>query len=107
MKKGRIVFLAGEKVVLRPLIKGDMDKILIWLNDPEVTQYLRRNHPLYEKEEEEWFERLGRQKQTDIVFAIETRKGEHIGNVGIHQISLTDRVGTIGIFLGEKKYWGK
>lgn len=106
-KKERIVFRSSKRVVLRPSMRKDIKKILVWMNDPEVLQYIRHNFPLYEKEEEEWFEKLGKQKQNDVVLAIETKKGVHIGNTGIHRISWADRIGNIGIFVGDKKYWGK
>ncbi len=108
MKKiERIVFCSGKKIVLRPLIKRDIPQLLVWFNDPEVNQYLTGYLPLYEKEEEEWFERLHRDKQTEIVLAIETKKGNFIGNIGLHRIRWTDGFATLGITIGNKHYWGQ
>ena len=39
-QNNRVVFLRGKKTILRPLHKEDVKKITVWINDPEVTQYL-------------------------------------------------------------------
>lgn len=106
-QKGKIVFCSGEKVILRPLMKGDIEKLLVWFNNPEMTQYLSMNMPMYEKEEEEWLEMLHKRKQTDIVFAIETKKGNFIGTIGLHKIIWVDRIAEVGIAIGEKEYRGR
>jgi RimJ/RimL family protein N-acetyltransferase len=31
----------------------------------------------------------------------------HIGNIGLHRIDLKNRTAVLGIFIGEKDFWGK
>jgi len=56
--------------------------------------------------EERWFERQLNDEKSRI-FAIETEKGVHIGNIGLHEIVYKDGKATLGIMIGEKGYWGQ
>jgi UDP-4-amino-4,6-dideoxy-N-acetyl-beta-L-altrosamine N-acetyltransferase len=98
--------ILGEKTRLRAIERDDIPRFLKWLNDPEVRRYLRMYMPLSKAEEERWFERQ-LESQNDKVFAIETEDGTHIGNIGLHRIDWKNRCAVLGIFIGEKDYWGK
>ncbi len=43
--------LRGEKVVVRPVQRSDIQHFLKWFNDPEVTQYLATYLPMTEMAE--------------------------------------------------------
>lgn len=107
MSEERVVFLRGENVVLRPLGKSDLPRLLRWINDPEVRHFLEAYLPMSEKDEEDWLENLGKRKPNEILLAIETVDGVHIGNIGLHRIHWRDRTATTGAMIGEKEYWGK
>lgn len=96
----------GTKVRLRPLERKHLAKCVEWLNDPEVTETLAISEPMSMEEEQKWYENHLRDKSSKI-FAIETLKGEHIGNVGLHDIDTHNRKAELGIFVGEKSLWGK
>ena len=98
----KVVFLSGKEINLRPLSKNDLGKILRWINDPEVTQYLSVYLPMSEIEELNWVENLSKRKPNDIVLGIETVDTNLIGSVGLHGIDWKDRTGTLGISIGEK-----
>jgi RimJ/RimL family protein N-acetyltransferase len=98
--------LKGEKVILAPIKREHIEKFLIWLNDPEITQYLMQFRPLTEDMEEEWYESL-KDRKDDIIFAILIDKTKLIGNCSIMNINWIDRVGTCGIFIGDKEEQGK
>ena len=89
----------GAKVQLVPLDRDKhFDNCVRWLNDPSVTAWtLVGDYPLTRVAEEEFFDRVTRQNDTDVVFAIETLEEdeEHIGVIGIHGISLRHGVGTL------------
>lgn len=78
----------GRKVRLVPLDKDrHFDNCVRWINDPDVTQWtLMGDFPLTRVAEEHFFDRMTRPNETDVVFAIETLKEEHIGLSGIHEI---------------------
>ncbi len=99
----------GEKVRLVPI---DADEMLAnyvrWLNDPEVTRYLLiGDHPLTRMAERSWLERIEQGTATDVVFAIETLDGQHIGTSGIHDIEYRHGSASTGSFIGEPSMWGK
>lgn len=105
--ENRVVFLKGRKVILRPPNKKtDLVNCMRWLNDPEVSYFLGVYLPQSEGQEEEWFDKIGKSDK-DVVFAIETLDGRHIGNIGLHNINWKDRTAMTGTFIGEKELWGK
>lgn len=105
--KNRVVFLRGRKVILRPPNKKtDLANCMIWINDPEVNYFLAVFAPQTESMEEEWFDKMGKDDK-NIVFAIETLDGRHIGMIGLHNINWKERTATTGAVIGEKEFWGK
>ncbi len=105
--ENRVVFLKGKKVILRPLNKKtDLTSCLQWINDPEVNYFLGWCLPQSEAQEEEWFNKIGKDDK-NIVFAIETLEGRYIGNIGLHNINWKDRTAMTGTVIGEKDLWGK
>jgi RimJ/RimL family protein N-acetyltransferase len=97
--------LEGEKVRLLAVDRENLPKFLGWVNDPEVTQYLMVDPPLGMEQEEAWFE--GLRDREAMVFTIETKEGEVIGNCGLEKISWKDRKATLGIMIGSKMHWDK
>jgi len=54
--------LTGEKVNLRALEPTDLDDVMKWVNDREVTRWLTSfNWPISRKSEEEWLTRSSRE----------------------------------------------
>ena len=101
--------IVGEKVRLRPIERDDLPRFVEWFGDPEVRRYLMLYLPFSLAQEEHWFENLqGRlERQEDVLLAIETADGVHIGNIGLHSIKWKDRNAELGIAIGEKAYWSQ
>ena len=101
--------ILGERVRLRPIEREDLPRFVEWFADPEVRRYLAIYLPFSLAQEERWFENLlGRlERQEDVVLAIETADGVHIGNVGLHSIDWKNRNTELGIAIGEKPYWSQ
>ncbi len=100
--------LKGNHVHLGPLKKEYIPTFLKWFNDPEITQFLDVHAPMTFEAELEWFNNASKQ-QNPITFLIHFNDPDVprlIGNCAIH-ISQTNRVGTLGIVIGEKDCWGK
>jgi len=99
----------GQKVRLREYRKEDIEKALHYMNDSETKRFLSPGIPyLYTLEDErKWFENISAAK--DIYnFAIETLEDEkYIGGCGLNSIDWKNSVAVVGIFIGDKKYWGK
>lgn len=101
--------LCGKKVNLRPVEPSDMDNIMAWINDPEVTRYLLVGlWPISRRNEQEWLDRatLGKDDSNKVLTA-ETKEGVYLGSVGLHGIDYVSGVAELGIVIGNKEYWGK
>ena len=99
----------GEKVELGAVEREYLPKYVEWLNDWEVSQYLMPGVPFITslESEAEWFEHL-RQRRDDFIFAILALPEKRlIGNCGLHNLDWKNRKGVLGIFIGDKDYWGK
>jgi len=102
---------AGEKTRLVPLDKKrHLENFLTWFNDPDLTGLIfNGDFPLSRLAEEEFFDSVSKasQQPTDIVFAVETLDGEHIGCVAMHRIEWKSRVASTGTIIGRRELWGK
>ena len=103
--------LQGNKVVLRPVRRTDIECFLKWFNDPEVTQYLGMYLPMTEMAEEKFIEDLGSATAgTRVMFVIEatdSKSNKPIGSIGLSNIHPKDHHAVFGIAIGEKAYWSK
>jgi len=102
--------LEGELVRLRALEPGDLERCYRWMNDPEVTRFIETGrYPLSMAYEREWLEGATRNRSGffNVLLAIETKDGVHIGNAGLHGSSEEHRRAHLGIMIGEKEYWSK
>ena len=103
--------LKGEKVVLRPYKRSDINDFLRWFNDAEVVQYFGAYLPITDIAEEKFIEDLATKIQagTDVVFVIEAIDDDNrpIGSIGLERINPTNRHAMFGIARGEKSHWEK
>lgn len=99
----------GKKVKLRAYKKEDIPLAYEYMNDSELKRLLVNKipYPMILEEEEKWFESLINSKDS-YNFAIEDLEtGKYIGGCGINEMNWLNRVAIIGIFIGDKNYWGK
>jgi RimJ/RimL family protein N-acetyltransferase len=101
--------ICGEKVRLRPVEREDLPRFVAWFSDPEVRRHLQAYLPFSMAQEERWFEALQERIAAgdELLFAIETEGGVHIGNLGLTGINWKDRHAELGIVIGEKSHWGQ
>jgi len=100
----------SEHVRLRATERDDVKKFYEWVNDPEVTRYLSMFLPLSTVDEENWFNSLAQRSQSEKPLVIEIRDGNGwrmIGNCGVFDIDPVNRMGELGIMLGDKDEWNK
>lgn len=101
---------SGDRVRLVPLDRErHLENALAWFNDPQITAWtLMGDLPITRLAEEEFFDRMSRESERDIVFAVELlESGEHIGFCGLHQIEPRNGVATTGTILGRTDLWGQ
>lgn len=99
----------GEKIKLRAYKREDVLLACEYMNDSELKRLLVNKipYPMILEEEEKWYESLINLKDS-YNFAIEDLgSGKYIGGCGINQINWLNRIAIIGIFIGDKNYWGK
>jgi ribosomal-protein-alanine N-acetyltransferase len=100
-------FLVGPTVYLRPLEREDARTLVAWLNDPEVTRFLRAYRPMTLAAEEEFLRRVA-ESDKDVALGIMTRAAEQfIGVAGLHDVDVRNRHAQFGVTLGDKDSWGK
>jgi RimJ/RimL family protein N-acetyltransferase len=100
----------GERVRLRAAERDDIKKFYAWVNDLDVTRHLSLYLPMSTVDEENWFDAMTKRNQSEKTLVIEVRDGEGwkmIGNCGVFGIDSVNRLGEIGIMLGEKDEWNK
>jgi len=94
----------GAKCYLSPISPDDADIFTEWLNDLELTKYLkiiRRTYTLLK--EKEILEKMAKQDHAYVIVDNEINKP--IGIVSIHNIDHINNICELGLFIGDKDYW--
>jgi RimJ/RimL family protein N-acetyltransferase len=98
--------LLGEKCYLSPINLEDYKTYTRWVNDMDVALGVTFVQSLVTPEQEK--EILEKLTQAEYNFAIvELKTDELIGNVGFPTIDYINHTAQLGIFVGNKEYWGK
>ena len=101
----------GKLVRLRAYEKSDLDAIMKWINDEEVTDFLAGGmltYPVSSLAEEKFIEAAAKSSDTGKSFAIETiAERKYIGGVSFHAINWLNRSAGLGITIGDKSFWGR
>ena len=98
----------GKNIRLGPLKKEYISYYVKWFNNPEMTQYLGMIRPMTLENEEQWYENAIK-NQNAVYFAIlliDEGKEQLIGNCAV-DIDWRNKLGHLGITIGEKDLWGK
>jgi N-acetyl sugar amidotransferase len=102
-------FLAGEKVILRPLAEADGDGgYPHWFNDAEVC--LGNSHHVYPYTREqalEFIRALPGKKNMLALAVIEKAGGKHVGNISLQEINYIHRSAELAIIIGDKASWDR
>jgi len=102
------MILEGSKVRLRPISMNDLDSIMEWVNDDEVTRTLLiGRYPLTREAEAKWIEERAAGSTREVTFVIETVAGEYLGGMSLFRLQEIERIGELGIVIGKKSAWGK
>ena len=102
--------IEGKLVNLRAGEMADLERNFRWMNDREVTRYLSMRYPLSLAAEEVWMRATASKPMAfgvEVFFAIDTKDGEHIGNISFHEMSPEHRKARLGVVIGDKAFWSK
>lgn len=95
--------IVGERIYLSPRNTEDAEVFTEWLNDFETTDYIGRSCMLFTLEAEKKY--LEDNANAEATFSIiDMKKDKMIGVVGIENINHIKRIGTLGVFIGDKAY---
>lgn len=95
--------LAGSACALRPLREDELEVMLRWFEDPQVTIAMGRRFPPGLPEEREWLERTGRDPNC-VMWGIEV-DGRLVGSCGIHMIDWLNQHASTGTVIGSREHW--
>jgi RimJ/RimL family protein N-acetyltransferase len=99
----------GKLVRLRAYERSDLDAVMKWINDEEVTAFLGPLvYPLSSIAEEKYIEAAAISSETNKTFVIEAlAEREYIGAISFHAINWLNRSAGLGIVIGDKSFWGR
>jgi ribosomal-protein-alanine N-acetyltransferase len=105
----KTAFITGSKVYLRPLERADLnEQYLGWVNDAEIARYLdTRTFPTSMPDLVAFYEEVTRTRDNVILAIVDKKSDQHIGNVKLGPIRWVHRRATLGLLIGEKKFWGQ
>lgn len=105
----KTAFMVGSQVYLRPLERADLnERYLGWLNDPEVTRYMESGtFPTTMQDLENFYQEVTGSRSQVIFAIVDLKSDQHIGNVKLGPIHWVHRCATLGILIGDSKFWGK
>ncbi len=102
-----IIFLKSDRIHLRPLEVDDAALCQHWVNDPDTRETLLMYRPMNKLGERKFIENVSNQEDA-VHFGIGLNEsGELIGVIGLHMIRWKDRVGELGLFIGEANQRGR
>jgi RimJ/RimL family protein N-acetyltransferase len=103
--------MEGKLVRLRAYEKSDLDAVMKWVNDEEVTDMLGGGilvYPVSSLAEERFVEAAAGSSDKQKNFVIETlAQRKYIGGISFNVIDWLNRSAAVGIVIGDKSLWGK
>src|SRR5260370_42642165 len=101
--------MEGKLVRLRGYERSDLDAVMKWINDEEVTDFLgsRLTYPVSSIAEENFIEAAVKSSDTEKTFVIETiAYGKYIGAITFHAIIWLILSSDLGFVIVDKTYLG-
>jgi RimJ/RimL family protein N-acetyltransferase len=103
--------MEGKLVRLRAYEKSDLDAVMKWVNDEEVTDLLGGEmlaYPVSSIAEGKFIEAAAGSSDKQKHFAIETlAERRYVGAISFNVIDWLNRSAGLGIVIGDKSLWGK
>jgi RimJ/RimL family protein N-acetyltransferase len=100
--------MEGKLVRLRGYEKSDVDLLMRWFADEEVTDLLGPiNVPITRAQQETVIARITAPDCPEKAFVIESLDGKPIGDCGLRGFNWINRYAELFITIGEKSYWSR
>ena len=95
-------------IKLKPIEIEDVTILNKWKNDEEIFKNLGGGfRPISESQHKKWMESMIENNSTNQRFMIISEDNKKVGFIGLYNISDVHRTCSLGIYIGEKDYWGK
>jgi len=91
--------LKGERIIIRPLRRDDIDKRLKWKKYPDPLYYHYNLEKMTEAQEKAWYQKRKNDPQM-LYLAIDNLQGELLGFLSLLEINWEDKKAKLGIYLG-------
>ena len=100
--------LIYDGIELIPIEMEDINILNKWKNDEEIFKYLGGGYrPTSISQQKKWIESMTENTLENQRYMILNEEKQKVGFIGLYGISLIHRTCTWGIYIGEKKCWGK
>jgi len=101
--------LEGEKVLLRPIEKNDLEELNVWRNDYSIFKNLGGGfQPISIDQQSLWMENMIDLTSSNKRFMITSKLDSvKLGVVGLYNINYINRNCEFGIYMGNKNYYGQ
>lgn len=92
-----------QRIILRPIVKGDLESLNKWKNNEEVFKYLGGGFvPTSIDIQEKWMDSMMDLSGSNKRFIIEIKDSKKaIGTVGLYGINSIHRTAEVGLYIGE------
>jgi RimJ/RimL family protein N-acetyltransferase len=91
--------LKGERIIIRPLRRDDINKRLRWKPYPDPLYFHYNIEGMTQAQKKEWYQK--RKKDPKMLYlAIDNFKGELLGFLSLYDIDLVNKKAYLGIYLG-------
>lgn len=99
----------GEQVRLRAVEATDIDDVMKWMNNEDVTKYLSQVGQVTSRESEQsYLSQVSHgNDQTNKVFTIETLRGEYLGQASMADIDYVNRHAELSLVIGRTDLHGQ
>jgi RimJ/RimL family protein N-acetyltransferase len=105
-----VSIIYGKRIRLRGAERSDLEKFVVWINDPEVTAGLTLFLPMSSVDEEKWFDSVMKRSQEEKPLVIDMKDGTDwrlIGNSSFFDFDWVARSAEVGIMIGDKTVWNQ
>ena len=102
--------IEGKMINLRAREMGDLDRNYRWINDREVTRLLGMRYPISLAAGGAWMRGAPQSPWRSLPACsspIETKDGEHIGNISFTRCRRSSGRRGLGVTIGEQSHWSK
>jgi len=93
------------KIKLKPLELKDIENIMTWVNDLEVTKNLQHFDKKFTRKDEVVYVKKILASKNDFVFSI-FNGSNYVGQCGIHQVSWENKLGRLSMLI-KQEFWNK